>query len=92
MQGTRPSFAALTQLYDEMIERVEGYSVSGRELRGREEIEREMDGSQKVFAIFTLLSAVLDHGPGMLKEKTAALPAGSIESKRPTPATRVVVN
>jgi len=37
----------LVKMYDELIQRVEGYSVSGRELNGRDEIAREMDAFHK---------------------------------------------
>lgn len=37
----------LVKLYDELIERVEGYSISGRELNGKDEIVREMDAFHK---------------------------------------------
>jgi len=57
MKGSRNPHAAFVKLYDELIERVNGYSVSGREPRGRETIAREMDASHKGFAVFTLLSA-----------------------------------
>ena len=40
----------LAKLYDELIVSVDGYSVSGRPLSGREEIAREMDGYHKVAA------------------------------------------
>jgi hypothetical protein len=37
----------LVKLYDELIERVEGYSISGRELNDREDIVRDMDAFHK---------------------------------------------
>jgi hypothetical protein len=40
----------LAKLYDELIVSVEGYSVSGRALGGREEIAHEMDAFHKVIA------------------------------------------
>jgi hypothetical protein len=33
----------LVKLYDELIQRVDGYSIAGRELTSREEVAREMD-------------------------------------------------
>ena len=44
----------LVKTYDELIERVEGYSISGRELNGREEIAREMDAFHKASVISQL--------------------------------------
>jgi len=41
------AYPSLVKLYDELIEGVEGYSVSGRPLDGRDEIIREMDGFHK---------------------------------------------
>jgi hypothetical protein len=41
----------LVKLYDELIERVEGYGVAGRELASKEEIVREMDAFHKSAAL-----------------------------------------
>jgi len=53
-EGESP-FTTLISIYDELIERVEGYSVSGRELRSREKIVREMDAYHKAIAVGLLL-------------------------------------
>jgi hypothetical protein len=37
----------LVKLYDDLIERVDGYSIAGRALAGKEEIVREMDAFHK---------------------------------------------
>lgn len=63
MEGSRHPHAALVKLYDELIDRIEGYSIFGRELRAREEIAREMDASHKGFAIVPLLSAAATPAP-----------------------------
>jgi hypothetical protein len=44
----------LVKLYDELIERVEGYSAGGRELQSKEEIVREMDAFHKSSALSRL--------------------------------------
>ncbi len=48
------AYPSLVRLYDELIEGVEGYSVSGRPLDGRDEIAREMDGFHKSVAVSRL--------------------------------------
>jgi hypothetical protein len=40
----------LAKLYDELIVSVDGYTVSGRPLSGRDEIAHEMDAFHKVIA------------------------------------------
>jgi hypothetical protein len=51
------SNADLVSLYDELIERVEGYSISGRELDGRDEIVREMDICHKAASVTKIFPA-----------------------------------
>lgn len=46
--------SAVVELYDELIERVEGYAVRGRGLAGKNEIVREMDYFHKAFVATTL--------------------------------------
>ena len=56
-----PSSQSLfASLYDELIQRVEGYSVGGRPLEGREEIVREMDGFHKSAAAQGLFESDID--------------------------------
>lgn len=43
--------ATLTRLYDELIQSVEGYSVGGAPLSGREAIIRDMDACHKAVAV-----------------------------------------
>ena len=52
----------LVSLYDDLIRRVSGYSISGRELNSREEIIREMDAFHKASVVAQLFktSAGLD--------------------------------
>jgi hypothetical protein len=54
--------ATLVSLYDDLIRRVEGYSISGRELNSKEEIVREMDAFHKASVVAQLFktSAGLD--------------------------------
>ena len=47
-------------LYDELIRRVEGYSVGGRPLEGRDEIVREMDSFHKSVAARALFESDID--------------------------------
>ena len=58
--------ATLAELYDELIESVEGYTVNGEPLTGRDRIVSEMDTYHKVAAadvLFTPASAnVIDEG------------------------------
>jgi len=49
----------MLRLYDELIESVEGYGVSGRPLDGREEIRREMDALHKSAAVAELFPTAL---------------------------------
>jgi len=51
----------LVKMYDELIQRVEGYSIGGRELNGRDEAVREMDAFHKsavVARLFQTSSAI----------------------------------
>lgn len=41
----------LAELYDQLVESVEGYGVAGQELKGAEQIRREMDAFHKVSAV-----------------------------------------
>lgn len=52
--GNRP---ALVELYDELIQSVEGYSVGSAPLTSVEQIQREMDAAHKVIAAEELFSA-----------------------------------
>jgi hypothetical protein len=45
------SHGVLVKLYDELIERAEGYGVNGRPLSGKEETVREMDALHKSCAV-----------------------------------------
>jgi hypothetical protein len=47
----------LTALYDELIERVDGYAVNGRELTGKSEIASQMDAFHKASAVAQLFQA-----------------------------------
>jgi hypothetical protein len=60
----------LVKLYDELIERVEGYSISGRELNGRDEIAREMDAYHKSATVARLFqpSTAIDDEENAEKE------------------------
>lgn len=49
----------LVSLYDDLIRRVEGYSILGRELNGREEIVREMDAFHKSAVVAQLFKTSL---------------------------------
>lgn len=51
------SHAVMLRLYDELIESVEGYSVGGAPLSGREAIAREMDLFHKQAAVSHLFPA-----------------------------------
>jgi len=51
------AFGTLLSLYDELIERVQGYSVAGRELRGKEEIAGNMDAFHKAIAVGILFES-----------------------------------
>jgi hypothetical protein len=51
-------------LYDELIQRVEGYSVGGRALGGRDEIIREMDVFHKCEAARGLFESDIDDSAG----------------------------
>jgi hypothetical protein len=44
------------QIYDELIESVEGYSVGGNPLEGIENIQREMDGAHKAEAALSIFT------------------------------------
>jgi hypothetical protein len=92
MKGGPPAHAILVQLYDELVERVQGYSVFGRELRGREEITAEMHAFHKEVAVMVLFSVVVDPDSETLTRRTAALPVASIGSKTPAPAPRIEMN
>lgn len=48
------AYPSLVKLYDDLIESVEGYSVSGRPVETRDEISREMDGFHKTVAVSRL--------------------------------------
>jgi hypothetical protein len=54
------SNADLVSLYDELIERVEGYSIFGRELDGRDEIGLEMDTCHKAASVTKIFPASVD--------------------------------
>jgi hypothetical protein len=54
----------LTALYDELIQRVDGYSAGGRPLEGRDEVIREMDPFHKVAAARGLFQAGIDEDEG----------------------------
>ncbi len=47
----------LVKLYDDLIERVEGYSANGRALTGKEQIVREMDAFHKAAVVAQLFKA-----------------------------------
>jgi hypothetical protein len=49
----------LMKLYDELVISVEGYSIAGRPLSGREEIAREMDGYHKVVAAAAIFTTTM---------------------------------
>jgi hypothetical protein len=51
--------AVLVALYDELIERTEGYAISGRELASKEEAVREMDVLHKAACINEIFPASL---------------------------------
>jgi hypothetical protein len=55
--SAQPLFVSL---YDELIQRVEGYSIGGRALEGREEIVREMDLFHKAEAARGLFESDID--------------------------------
>lgn len=48
----------LLQLYDELIQAVEGYGVAGKPLDGVEQIRREMDGYHKTEAVAQLFTTM----------------------------------
>lgn len=51
------TLSLLAKLYDELIQSVEGYSVNGRPLGGRDEVIREMDAYHKASAAAALFPA-----------------------------------
>jgi hypothetical protein len=63
--GTTVDYSAadvMAKLYDELIERVEGYSVGGRPLAGKSEIVGEMDLFHKCFAAAKLFERASEAG------------------------------
>ncbi len=72
------AFTTLISIYDELIELVEGYSVSGRELCSREEIVREMDAYHKAIAAGLLLEP---HALRHMRGKMVAAAIGAIGPK-----------
>jgi len=84
IEGTPSSHKVLVKLYDELIERVEGYSIGGRPI-SPDQARSEMYSFHKILAVSVFLSPVVDPERGMLKRKTAALPIESSRSKKPAP-------
>jgi hypothetical protein len=46
----------MLELYDQLIQSVEGYGIAGKPLEGVEQIRREMDGYHKTEAIAQLFN------------------------------------
>ena len=92
LEPTPSSWTVLLTLYDTLIEGVEGYSIGGRALSGRDEAVREMFTYHKGFAVTILLSQFLDRDPETLKRRTAAIPTEFSRSRRPAQPTCAEVN
>ncbi len=71
----RTRYTVLVSLYDELIEGVEGYSVDGRAITGRDQIAREMDTYHKSIAAELLLDP---HAPWRTQEVPVAATSGAV--------------
>jgi hypothetical protein len=88
--GKLPStMRVLVSLYGELIVRIEGYSISGRELASKDEAVREVDTVHKLLAVSALLFPLDDSDPERRKLMAFAISADLLGMRKAAPATLV---